>query len=181
MVGAEDGRVCLSVFGSRGSFRGTDVCRLFVRENHPLTSTPSVPPMASQFARIISRRMSTSSLCSALGRLIICFRNTRLGAQKCAVQVCHASDESYHDRRWYRSVEGQGGSKVFHRRRPPRNCTHPIFHTLLWYSHIRHQETDKATIDVEAPEDGILAKIIVSTLHGAREHVSFSPEVTRRF
>lgn len=31
----------------------------------------------------------------------------------------------------------------------------------------RHQETDKATIDVEAPEDGILAKIIVSTPHGA--------------
>lgn len=30
-------------------------------------------------------------------------------------------------------------------------------------SYTPHQETDKATIDVEAPEDGILAKIIVST------------------
>ena len=30
--------------------------------------------------------------------------------------------------------------------------------------HVPCQETDKATIDVEAPEDGILAKIIVSTL-----------------
>ena len=97
MVGAEDGGMCLAVFGSRGSFRGTDVCRPFVRENHPLTSTPSVPPMASQLARILSRRMSTSSLCITLGRLIIRFRNTRLGAQKCVVQVCHASDESHHD------------------------------------------------------------------------------------
>jgi len=85
------------VFGSRGSFRGTDVCRPFPRENHPLTSTPSVLTMASQLARILSRRMSTSSLCSVLGCLIIRFRNTRLGAQKCVVQVCHASDEPYHD------------------------------------------------------------------------------------
>ena len=104
------------MFGSRGSSRcATDVCRLSVRENHPLTSIPSVPPMASQLARILSRRMSTSSLCSALGSLIIRFRNTRLGAQKCVVQVCYASDEPYYDRRWYRSVEGQGGSKVFYR------------------------------------------------------------------
>lgn len=34
-------------------------------------------------------------------------------------------------------------------------------------SHTLYQETDKATIDVEAPEDGILAKIIVSTPWGA--------------
>ena len=33
-------------------------------------------------------------------------------------------------------------------------------------SHTPNQETDKATIDVEAPEDGILAKIIVGTSKG---------------
>ena len=79
-------------------------------------------------------------------------------------------------------MEGQGGSKVFYRRCPPRNCTHPVFYSLPYHtSHIRCQETDKATIDVEAPEDGILAKIIVSVPGGTREHVSFSPKVTRRF
>ena len=31
-------------------------------------------------------------------------------------------------------------------------------------------ETDKATIDVEAQDDGVLAKIIVSTLHRLREY-----------
>jgi pyruvate dehydrogenase E2 component (dihydrolipoamide acetyltransferase) len=74
-------------------------------------------------------------------------------------------------------VEGQGGSKVRDRRRPPRNCPHPIFLSLPCHaSHIRYQETDKATIDVEAPEDGILAKIIVSTPYCTREHVSFLPK-----
>ena len=56
----------------------------------------------------------------------------------------------------------------------------PFLHFSPTSSH-PDQETDKATIDVEAPEDGILAKIIVSIPHGTREHVSFSPEVTRRF
>ena len=57
-----------------------------------------------------------------------------------------------------------------------------LFFTLPCHvSNVRHQETDKATIDVEAPEDGILAKIIVSTSYGTREHVSFPPEVARRF
>ena len=41
---------------------------------------------------------------------------------------------------------------------------HILFFTLFHIiPHIPYQETDKATIDVEAPEDGILAKIIVST------------------
>lgn len=78
-------------------------------------------------------------------------------------------------------MEGQGGSKVLYRRCPPRNCTHSAFTLLFHASHIPHQETDKATIDVEAPEDGILAKIIVSTLQRTREHVSSFSEVARRF
>jgi hypothetical protein len=37
---------------------------------------------------------------------------------------------------------------------------------------LRSQETDKATMDVEAQEDGVLGKIIVSLLH------SFDAEMT---
>ena len=60
-------------------------------------------------------------------------------------------------------MEGQGGSKICYRRCPPRNRARSIFYPLPCHaSHIPYQETDKATIDVEAPEDGILAKIIVS-------------------
>lgn len=51
------------------------------------------------------------------------------------------------------------------------------FHTTLSHP---IQETDKATIDVEAPEDGVLAKIIVSTPQDTRERVSFFSEVARR-
>jgi hypothetical protein len=36
--------------------------------------------------------------------------------------------------------------------------------------YIRSQETDKATIDVEAQDDGILAKIIVCQLHASSFH-----------
>ena len=41
----------------------------------------------------------------------------------------------------------------------------PNLFALRVVSHVPHQETDKATIDVEAAEDGILAKIIVSVSH----------------
>ena len=57
-----------------------------------------------------------------------------------------------------------------------------FFHSLPCHpSHLPCQETDKATIDVEAPEDGILAKIIVSIPQGTRAHVSFFSEVARWF
>lgn len=48
-----------------------------------------------------------------------------------------------------------------------------FFHTCLSTSHPKRviQETDKATIDVEAQDDGILAKIIVSfTIPGAHSY-----------
>jgi len=97
MVGAEDGGgVCRCLVPVARSVEPTSADPSF-RENHSLTSTPSDPPMASQLARILSRRMSTFLVSSALGCLIVWFRNTRLGAEKCVVQVCHASDESYHD------------------------------------------------------------------------------------
>jgi len=178
MVEAEDGGECLSVFGCRGVDRCLPTRR---RDKSSLTCNSSVPLMASQLARILSRRASPSSPGNAPDALPICSRDTRVGAQKCVVQVYYASDESYHDRRWHRSMEGQGGPKVFRRGCSSRNCAHPIFCSFRVMSQILYQETDKATIDVEAPEDGILAKIIVSTHQGVREHISLPPEVTRRF
>lgn len=44
----------------------TDVCRPVVAANHSLTFHPSIPPMASQLARILSRRASSALLGSAL-------------------------------------------------------------------------------------------------------------------
>ena len=64
-------------------------------------------------------------------------------------------------------MEKERRRNIFHRRRSPRDCTLPghVFHPSLTHtiSHTR-QETDKATIDVEAQDDGILAKIIVRPL-----------------
>lgn len=55
-----------------------------------------------------------------------------------------------------------------------------LFFSRCHLSHLPYQETDKATIDVEAAEDGILAKIIVSTPQDTPGHVSYFPEVVRR-
>jgi len=69
MVEEVDGGGCLSVFGAVADPGCTDVCRPVVGTNYPLTCNLSVPPMASQLARILTRRALTSSLGNALGCL----------------------------------------------------------------------------------------------------------------
>jgi hypothetical protein len=61
-------------------------------------------------------------------------------------------------------VEKERRRNFFHRRRSPRDCKLPghVFHLRLVIR--TRQETDKATIDVEAQDDGIIAKIIVRPL-----------------
>jgi hypothetical protein len=63
-------------------------------------------------------------------------------------------------------MEEEGRRNFLDGRRSPRDCKLPgHFSSPLTHSVTRTlQETDKATIDVEAQDDGILAKIIVCFL-----------------
>ena len=47
-------------------------------------------------------------------------------------------------------------------------CYLPHFFFLSLYSTMHRKETDKATIDVEAQDDGVIAKILVSNLRLSR-------------
>lgn len=71
-----------------------------------------------------------------------------------------ASNVSNHDRGWYCLLEKAGRRIFCTRRRLARNCLIYILETF-YDAHISVQETDKATIDVEAQEDGIMGKILV--------------------
>lgn len=89
-MAAEDGGECLSVFGSVADPVRADVCRPLVRANHPLTRTSSVPPMASQLARILSRRMLSSPLGNTLGCLTSSFQKytLRRAEMRCPSLLC---------------------------------------------------------------------------------------------
>lgn len=90
------------------------------------------------------------------------YRLPCLRTEACAVQIHHARDESYNDGGRNCVVEEEGGRKVRYWRRLARDRTcHALPRSVL--TDLVVQETDKATIDVEAVEDGILAKIIAST------------------
>jgi hypothetical protein len=77
-------------------------------------------------------------------------------------QPRHARYVADHDRGRYCAVEEAGGGGVRHWRCLARNCALWVSGSCLGTVLTRSvQETDKATIDVEAQEDGILGKILV--------------------
>lgn len=117
--------------------------------------------MVSSLARIAARSMYIVMSFLQRPTRFYC-RSAHLRTETCSLQVCHARNESYHDRRWYCYLEKEGRRIIHCRRRFAGDCKHST--SLSVPPLTSPKETDKATIDVEAQDDGILAKIIVSPL-----------------
>jgi hypothetical protein len=133
--------------------------RLFIRANSPRKPFFFGNPQC-RFP-VFSSAVCTLYL---LAILLNSARHPRFCPKKCALKVWDARYEPNHDRRWHLPVEEKRGRVLRCRRRSLGDCILLSRVSQPQLTLMRFKETDKATIDVEAQEDGILAKIIVCAL-----------------
>jgi hypothetical protein len=125
------------------------------RPGHWLSAEPRVRARSTPAAPVL---LVTHHAMLALARAAARASSSRRGARGDGpADAGHVADD---EGGRHRRLEAQGGRRLFRGRRPARDCACAGLQSRRTPDE-RAQETDKATIDVEAQDDGVLGKILV--------------------